>query len=476
MRTLAPLLLLAMTSVLFTSAANAQPVVPVTYQGRLLDGGSPFTGTADLRFALFDRPEDGLLVAGPFEALGVAVADGLLSSEIPLDTSGLEAETYWLEVSVRSGGGAYQTLTPRQPYNPAALSIQSAGAEIEPDGTNVLGRGRADLSVASNTGGTLSTTVVSAWQSFVPTQTGPLSRLSVDGELVQGTSVRIRLFEGAGTGGTELLDESADLGGGIIETTATDGVELIAGASYTIEVEASAFLGAPRSVELDYTTDDSYPQGTSSLIPSTLDLQFEVSIDTPGPADVFVTPDQSFFALKGATIDDGLTVIGEDTRSTDVVSLPDDSIEADEILDEPKVASGNMAAAPVTLSFAQPTGLLVRGFISPPAPGYVIATATLEIQPVVIAASSSDVELTIDSPTAGVTGSYAYMHAGRPRGGGDDAVEIVTVHGLFRVDTTESITFDVRGRLTGVGNQTRVRNGFLTLLYVPTAGQVNLSN
>ena len=47
-----------------------------TYQGRLTQRGWPYDGTCDLRFGLWDAPEEGTLLAGPLEVAGVGVDQG----------------------------------------------------------------------------------------------------------------------------------------------------------------------------------------------------------------------------------------------------------------------------------------------------------------------------------------------------------------------------------------------------------------
>ncbi len=84
-----------------------------TYQGRLVEGANPPSGTYDFEFRLFDAPAAGTPIGALVPANGVNVADGLFS--VPLDFGAVfQGEQRWLEVRVKPTGGSFETLTPRQ--------------------------------------------------------------------------------------------------------------------------------------------------------------------------------------------------------------------------------------------------------------------------------------------------------------------------------------------------------------------------
>ena len=94
--------------VLASTYLSASPVM--SYQGRLLENGSPVTGTKSMTFKLYDAQSAGTLVwtEGPKD---VAVTNGLfnvtLGDTTALDVNNLDQEL-WLEITVAS------TILPRQ--------------------------------------------------------------------------------------------------------------------------------------------------------------------------------------------------------------------------------------------------------------------------------------------------------------------------------------------------------------------------
>ncbi len=73
------------------TAAWAQGTAPqaalgtaFTYQGRLLDGGTPATGTYDFEFRLYDAASGGTQVGPTLTKTGVAVSDGCFTVKLDL--------------------------------------------------------------------------------------------------------------------------------------------------------------------------------------------------------------------------------------------------------------------------------------------------------------------------------------------------------------------------------------------------------
>jgi len=96
----------------------ASPGTTFTYQGRLNDGGSPATGTYDLRFILYNAEAGGSQVGSTLTNSATSVANGLFTASP--DFGGVfDGSAYWLEISVRTnGGGVFVPLNPRQPLSP----------------------------------------------------------------------------------------------------------------------------------------------------------------------------------------------------------------------------------------------------------------------------------------------------------------------------------------------------------------------
>ena len=75
------LFLLALNLMTVTDCLHAQGTA-FTYQGRLNNGGSPASGSYDLKFSLFNTPSNGAAMAGPLMVSGTAVSNGLFTATI----------------------------------------------------------------------------------------------------------------------------------------------------------------------------------------------------------------------------------------------------------------------------------------------------------------------------------------------------------------------------------------------------------
>ena len=137
------LLLCLLLAVLSAAPLYAQAPSPTafSYQGRLNDAGLPATGSYDLKFELYDADTEGNLT-GAVEQAAVNVTGGLFTTD--LDFGGPEVfngSQYWLEISVKTAGGAdYTVLAPRQLIRPVpyAIRAQQAASGI---GQNPFGGG-----------------------------------------------------------------------------------------------------------------------------------------------------------------------------------------------------------------------------------------------------------------------------------------------------------------------------------------------
>src|SRR5262249_50719791 len=85
-----------------------------TYQGRLIDGGSPASGTYDLQFKIFDGTA---AQKGPTITLDdVTVTTGVFTVQLDFGNV-FDGNARLLEIGVRPGAstGAFTVLSPRQP-------------------------------------------------------------------------------------------------------------------------------------------------------------------------------------------------------------------------------------------------------------------------------------------------------------------------------------------------------------------------
>lgn len=98
-----------------------------TYQGRLVSGGFPSTGSYDLQFALYATAAGGLPVAGPVTLTNVPVASGLFTVKLDFGSAAFTGQARWLELGVGTGVPATITvLSPRQELAPAPNAVFSS--------------------------------------------------------------------------------------------------------------------------------------------------------------------------------------------------------------------------------------------------------------------------------------------------------------------------------------------------------------
>src|SRR4051812_17933929 len=95
--------------------ATAQ-VTAFTYQGRLIDNGSAASGNYDVTFSLFSTNNGGSQIGGTLTNSSVGVSNGLFTVVLDFGAGIFPGADRWLEIGMRTnGGGAFTTLSPRQP-------------------------------------------------------------------------------------------------------------------------------------------------------------------------------------------------------------------------------------------------------------------------------------------------------------------------------------------------------------------------
>ncbi|MCA9293266.1 MAG: hypothetical protein KDA20_05575 [Phycisphaerales bacterium] len=92
---------------------------PVTYQGRLRDGGLPANGTYSISLAEYDAAVGGVLGATTF-AGGWPVTDGVFTFPFFLDASTYDGSPRWVEIQVNG-----TTLATRQELTPAPKALKA---------------------------------------------------------------------------------------------------------------------------------------------------------------------------------------------------------------------------------------------------------------------------------------------------------------------------------------------------------------
>jgi trimeric autotransporter adhesin len=132
------------------SIGNAAPLgTAFTYQGQLADGGSPASGTYDLRFAIYDSATNGSVVAGPITNSPAGVTNGLFSASLDFGAGVFTGDARWLEIGVRPTGSMayFTTLAPRQPLTPGPYALYAPSADTA--ATATLANGVADNAVTA---------------------------------------------------------------------------------------------------------------------------------------------------------------------------------------------------------------------------------------------------------------------------------------------------------------------------------------
>jgi hypothetical protein len=138
------------------SAEQVEPLAPVgsgfTYQGRLLNNGSPANGNYDFRFTLFDDPSAGSQVGNPVSQAAVPVAGGLFTTILNFGSASsiFNGEARYLHIEVKPAGGpSYTTLSPRQPITPAPYALYALKTQGYKNVVTVAGSGGDHTSLAA---------------------------------------------------------------------------------------------------------------------------------------------------------------------------------------------------------------------------------------------------------------------------------------------------------------------------------------
>src|SRR5256886_3159526 len=104
-----------------------------TYQGRLIDNGSPANGAYDLRFTLHSASTGtNNQLGGTIQIAWVLVTNGLFKEELDFGASPFDGEDRWLEIGVRPGGStnAFTVLDPRQRLSPSPYALFAPNAAM----------------------------------------------------------------------------------------------------------------------------------------------------------------------------------------------------------------------------------------------------------------------------------------------------------------------------------------------------------
>jgi hypothetical protein len=117
----------ALTLLLLTATATAQQ--PITYQGQLKQAGTPFTGTPDLEFRLYNSLVGGNQVGATITRPDWPVADGLFQVELDFGAGAFGPDPRWLEIVVDGS-----VLSPRQRVQAAPMAMFALDGNEGPPG------------------------------------------------------------------------------------------------------------------------------------------------------------------------------------------------------------------------------------------------------------------------------------------------------------------------------------------------------
>lgn len=124
-------------TVLGTAARAQLPLGSAfTYQGELRLTGSPVTGSADVRFKLFDGPGAATQIGATLDRTFSSLTNGRFTTELDFGLNAFTGSQRWLEMAVRApaGVGAYTVLTPRQELKAAPFALYALTGNPGPIG------------------------------------------------------------------------------------------------------------------------------------------------------------------------------------------------------------------------------------------------------------------------------------------------------------------------------------------------------
>lgn len=127
-----PTRLLCLVFCLVSWAVDGAPTgAAISYQGRLVESGSPANGRFDLQFTLFTTAAGGSPAAGVLTLPDVTVSNGLFTVAIDFGASVFSGANLWIEIGMKPVGSAgdFITLVPRQSLAPAPYAIHTLKAQ-----------------------------------------------------------------------------------------------------------------------------------------------------------------------------------------------------------------------------------------------------------------------------------------------------------------------------------------------------------
>jgi hypothetical protein len=222
-------------------AASAQAIgTAFTYQGQLLDSGSPANGSYDFQLVLYDVAIGGSQVGPIVTRDDVAVGGGLFTVALDFGTVFNGAKRF-LEIGVRPGasGGGYTVVGPRQELTPAPNTLYSSTAPWS--GLGGVPAGFAD-GIDNDSGGDVTGVAAGTGLTGGGTAGDLTLNVSFAGDGSAPTAARSdhdhfgQSWTGAGSYGLQVANSNAD--GVLGRSTATGGVH------YGVDGQSDSTAGA----------------------------------------------------------------------------------------------------------------------------------------------------------------------------------------------------------------------------------------
>lgn len=125
-----------------------------TYQGRLQSGTNVANGSFDLTFSICTNASGTSQVGNTITNIATPVANGMFTVTLDFGSGTFDGNPRWLEIAVRTnGGGAFTTLSPRQPLTAAPYAIYAGGVSAAgisgPITSNMLAPGAAAANLSA---------------------------------------------------------------------------------------------------------------------------------------------------------------------------------------------------------------------------------------------------------------------------------------------------------------------------------------
>lgn len=487
------------------STALAAPLAPAfTYQGEIQRAGSPYSGTADVRFTLFDDAVAGAQVGATQTVNNVSVSNGVFT--VNLDFGGAawatgEARYMRIEVRTPSGAGAFTALSPRQPVTatPYAINALSGAAPflVKPEGSPaqvLISPGAGTQVQQFNSAGTsVGGLGINGLGSILRTQNGAggtavLAGTSVDDsgfiEQYTDTGAMAILFEAESfdygqAGYMRLAGTPTGTSGGVIQVTDNDFITtfLAKGGASGSGASVSLFDPTDGAEVLRMFGETAVPGGSIYTYDENGDIEWVLEPDFSGDGAFmqFAGANGALYMESSAGDSPALNMFGTGSSFSmssanvgdSAVQMSGDAVNSLEMLNEPGIANGQ--AGFIALTTAN-TSVMSRS-ITVPAAGFVVAIFDGDTGADHVAGAGSSLVAWIIDDVAGGFGSGEddmlwYQPSGLPTGTYDFAT---SSHAVFAVPAAGTYTYHVNMYRSTNPASAFLYDGQFTLMYFPTA-------